>query len=67
MQARSKTSISMISHRCKSILDKGIHEVTIKIQECISWVSALSFVLFDVFINNLDDGIENIFIKSAEK
>lgn len=67
MQAWSKTSISIVSHGCKSILDKGIHEVIIKVKECISWVSALSFVLFDVFINNLDDGIENIFIKSVEK
>lgn len=36
-------------------------------QERVSWVSALSFVLFDIFINNLDDGIENIFIKPVAK
>lgn len=57
----------MVSHRCKSILDKGIHAAIIKIQECISSFSALSFVLFDIFINNLDDGIENIFIRPVEK
>lgn len=57
----------MVSHKCKSILGKGIQAVIIKIQECISWVSALSFVLFDIFVNNLDDGIENIFIKPVEK
>lgn len=57
----------MVSYRCKSILDKGIHAVIIKIQECVIWVSALRFVLSDIFINNLDDGIENIFIKPVEK
>lgn len=57
----------MVSHTCKSILDKGIHTVIIKIQECINWVSALSFVLSDFLINYPDDGIENIFIKPADK
>lgn len=57
----------MVSHTCKSILNKGIHIVIIKIQECINWVSALSFVLSDFLINYLDDGIENIFIKPADK
>lgn len=56
----------MVSHTCKSILDEGIYRVIIKIQECVNWVSALSFVLFDFFINNPDDGIENIFIKPAD-
>lgn len=67
MQARNKTSISTVSHTCKSILDEGIYRVIIKIQECVNWVSALSFVLFDFFINNPDDGIENIFIKPADE
>lgn len=44
----------------QNYLDKGIHAVITKIQDYINWVSALSFVLFDFFINNLDDGIENM-------
>lgn len=47
-------------------LDKGTHAVINKIEEYINGVSALSFVLFDFFINNLDDGIENMFIKLAD-
>lgn len=50
----------------QNYLDKGIHTVIIKIQEYINRVSALSFVLFYFSINNLDDGIENTFIKLAD-
>lgn len=54
----------MVSHRCKTIWIK--EPVIIKIQEHVNWISALSFVLVDFFTHNLDDGIENRFIKLAE-
>lgn len=47
-------------------LDKGIHTVIVKIEEYINQVSALSFALFDFFINNLDDETENMLIKLAD-
>lgn len=65
MQARNKTSIAMISPQRKTIWIRESYTVIIKTQEYIDWVSALSLVLFDSFINNLADGIENIFIKLA--
>lgn len=45
----------------QNYVDKEIYMVIIKIQNYINWISALSFVLFDSFINSLDDGIENIY------
>lgn len=65
MQVRNKTSIVMISHQCKTIWIRESYTAIIRTHEYIDWVSALSFVLFDSFINNLDDGTENIFIKLA--
>lgn len=37
-----------------------------KIQDYNNWVAALSFVLCNFLINNLDDGIENMFIELAD-